>query len=150
MISDKVCTIQHDVAVPTTTFEGPSIPPEPPPVPSITDAQILAWINKVDCDNFTSPVKLKDLVSHHILLQADGGANRSVTNLKDILTVYWDIDDHHMGGIGKGIKCTGKGLFPLVCTDGSTILIEMFYSEEATCTVISPTDMVFNSPDFDS
>lgn len=100
-----------------------SIPPsEPPPnstnftgsldfLHSISDTQLITWVHNTVDKKYTTPVRLNTLRSHQIRLQADGGANRPVTNLKEILTVYWDIAPHEMGGIGDGITCTGKGLF---------------------------------------
>ena len=37
-----------------------------------------------------------------------------------------------------------------MCNDGSSLLVEMFYSADATCTVISPTDVVIKHEEFDS
>ena len=85
-----------------------------------------------------------------IHLQVDGGANRSITNMKDIFTAFWDIDPYKISGIAGNIICTGKGLFPLMCTDGSSLLVEMHYSADASCTVISPTDVVVKNDKYDS
>jgi hypothetical protein len=134
----------------------PPIPPEPPPndlpdtLPDVSDAQLLAWIQRVDSHKFTSPISLPNIKNHHIQLQTNGGANHLITNLKLIFTVYWDIDPLHINGIGEGFTCTSKGIFPLICDDGSTILISMYYLANATCTVISPTNMVCNHNDIDS
>ena len=43
--------------------------------------------------------------------------------------------------------CTKKGLFHLICNDGSVLPVSMFYSKEATERVLSPTDIVFCSAD---
>ena len=47
--------------------------------------------------------------------------------------------------------CTKKVIFHLICEDGSILPVSMFYSKEATDTVISPTDIVFcNADKYDS
>ena len=117
---------------------------------SLSDSQILVWIQDSEIDQYTTPHTINSLRSYKIKLRADGGANCSVTNLREIFTISWDIAPHHINGIGNGIVCTVTGLFPLICTDGSTIIIEMYYSADATCTVISPTNIVFNHSNFDS
>ena len=74
-----------------------------------------------------------------------------VTNNRDYLHTSWDITPYQIGGIGSGITCTTKGIFHIVCDVGSMIPVEMFYSNDATETVVSPTDTVFsNSDQFDS
>ena len=126
------------------------IPPEPPPTLTpwhdidTNNKQILSWVTQIDTTKYTSPVTLANLSKKRFKLQANGGANRSVTNIRDTFTSYWDIDPYYMGGIVDDIKCTGKGIFPLLCSYGSTIMIQMYYSPAASCTVISPTDMVVN------
>ena len=151
-VSDKVYSINDDVRIPPTLYDGPPVPPKPSLDPdlSIADQQILAWLAQVDSESHNDSISITDLTSYHIFLQADGGANRSIINLRYIFPVYWDIDPRHIDGMSNSITCTGKGIFPLVCSDGSTILIEIFYSKDATSTVISPTDIVFSTPDFDS
>ena len=63
----------------------------------------------------------------------------------------WDIAPYRIGGIGRGITCTKKGIFHLVCDDGSILPVSIFYSAEATDTVLSPTDIVFcNADTYDS
>ena len=130
--------------------------PEPPPTSTpwsdidITNEQLISWINHIDTTWYTSPITLDNLQKQRFELQADGGTNCSVTNIKDIFTSFWDIEPYYMGGIGDGIKCTGKGIFPLLCSDGSTILIQMYDSPDASCTVISPTDMVVNDKIYNS
>ena len=118
---------------------------------SITPATILTLLANDDSSRFTSPITDKFLALHHFRLQVDGGANRSVTNNRDCLHTYWDIKPYTIGGIGSGIVCTGKGIFHLICDDDLVIPITMFFSSQATETVISPTDAVFsNSTSFDS
>lgn len=143
----------------SSTLPLSPIPPEPPPSPntddnilyvnSLSDSQIITWPQVSDIGKYTTPYTINSLRSHQIKLQIDGGVNRSVNNLKEIFTVSWDIAPNNTRGIGDGIVCIAKGLFPLICTDGSTILIEMYYITDPTYTVISHIDMVFNHSDFD-
>ena len=81
------------------------------------------------------------------LLQANGGANTSVTNDPSILHTWWTIPPYKIGAISGGITCTRKGLFHLECTDGSVIPVQMYYAADATETVVSPTDIVFANND---
>ena len=68
-----------------------------------------------------------------------------------MLHVSWDIINYSIGGIGDGIVCTAKGVFHLICDDGSVLPNQMYYSPMATETVISPTDIVFsNANKYDS
>ena len=85
-----------------------------------------------------------------IRIQADGGANRSVTNHPNIMNSMWEIKPHYIGGIGSGIKCTHRGVYKLISDDDTILNVEMFYSKEATETVISPTDIVMTNNMFNS
>ena len=88
---------------------------------------------------------------HQFHLQIDGGANRSITNNRDRLHTYWDIEPYKIGGIGKCIVYTGKGNFHFICDNDSAIPITIFSPPHTTVTVIYPTDAVFsNSDSFDS
>ena len=112
---------------------------------------ILTILAKHDSTQFTRAVTPDLLRQQHFRLQVNGGANRSVTNNRDYLHTSWDITPYKISGIGSGIACTAKGIFNIVCDDGSIIPVEMFYSAAATETVVSPTDTVFsNSDQFDS
>ncbi len=115
---------------------------------TMTTANILRLLQQHDKEVYSQPLSPKQAF---IKLQCDGGANRSVTNDESLLHVSWDISPYSIGGIGTGITCTKKGLFHLICDDESILPVEMFYSAEATETVISPTDIVFsNSDKYDS
>ena len=52
-------------------------------------------------------VRIHDM---YIKLQCDGGANISVTSIEFILQHIQNIPNYHIGGIGKGIKCTKRGI----------------------------------------
>ena len=116
------------------------------------NAEILRILQLHDDVSFTKPTTTSDLeASHFRLLQADGGANTSVTNDPTILHTWWDINPYTIGGIAGGLTCTRKGLFHLECLDGSIIPVSMYYSADATETVVSPTDIVFaNSDKYDT
>ena len=143
----------------SSLHQDPPLLPEPPP-PSGIDSSTLAYINLLsdlqllvsiktnNATTYTVPYEIDGLIPPKIILQANGGANCSLANLKEIFTVTWDIAPHHMDGTGDGIISTTKG--PLIFSDGSTVLIEMFYSADASGTIISPTDIVFNHSNFDS
>ena len=69
----------------------PLVPPESTPNqcnPSVTnDAQLPTWICRLDEAKYTVPVhpnSFQDMIK----LQVDGGANRSVTNNKELLTTF--------------------------------------------------------------
>ena len=79
------------------------------------------------------------------LVQADGGANRSLTNNISLLHTYWNIEPYMIGGIGACVTCTKKGPFHLKCDDGSVIRVEMFFSADYTETIILPIDIVFTT-----
>ena len=118
---------------------------------SITPSTIITLFAHNDSSRFTSPINNNFLCFHHFRLQIDEGANRSVTNNRDCLHTYWGIVPYCIGGIGDVIICTEKGVLHLLCDNSSIILISMFFSADATETVISPTDTVFsNSDSFDS
>ena len=68
-----------------------------------------------------------------------------------MLHISWGIAEYVIGGIGDGIKCTAKGVFHLLCDDGSVLPVTMYYSPMAIETVVSPTDIVFsNTNKYDS
>ena len=73
-----------------------------------------------------------------------------VTNNMDYISTSWEIE-LQIGGIGAVIICTTQWIFNIICSECSTIPVEMFYLKEATETIISPTDNVFkNLVNFDS
>ena len=112
---------------------------------SITPATILTMLAENDESRFTVLITKPLLASRCFSLQADGGANRSVINNREILHVSWDIVKYSIGGIGYGIMCTAKVVFHLICDNGSVLPVQMYYSPMATETAISPTDIVFNN-----
>ena len=118
---------------------------------SISPATILTILANDNATRFTNPIDCTFTRLHPFRLQTDGGANHSITKNRDFLRTYWDIAPYNIGGIRAGIVCTGKVIFHLICDNNSIIPITMFFSTDATETVISPTDAVFsNSYYFDS
>ena len=83
-------------------------------------------------------------------LQNDGGANRSVTNCKQILYNYKDIPPYPIGGANNSspaIYCSGYGYIKWYSPSRYLVLIPCYYSEQASGTIISPTDIVFSHID---
>ena len=158
-IGRSVICLDEGNPQPTTTspdtshllWDSPMFPTSELAERSISPSTILALLATDDSTNFTVPVTQAELGTTNFRLQVDGGANRSVTNNIDYLTTSWEIAPYRIGGIGAGITCTAKGIFHIICSDGSVLPVEMFYSAEATETIVSPTDTVSNnSTDFDS
>jgi len=76
--------------------------------------------------------------------QNDGGANRSVTNNKEILIKYENIPKYTINGVNDGevaIYCTGRGYLPWRVESGELILIRCYYYQHTSGTIISPTDV---------
>ena len=61
-----------------------------------------------------------------------GGATEQLPKNRAYLHIYWEITTYKIGGIGDSILCTGKGIFHLICEDGSIIPITIFHCAEAT------------------
>ncbi len=83
-------------------------------------------------------------------MQNDSGANRSITNNKRILIHYRPIKDYPINGVGNdgpAVTCTGYGYIPWQAGDGERILVRCYYSEQASGTIISPTDIVLQHSD---
>jgi len=72
----------------------------------------------------------------------DRGANRSFTNNIDTLHSVGQIQLHLIGRIKDGIISTHKGLYRLWIGKGNVLEVPMFYCNNASDTVISPTDIV--------
>ena len=77
-------------------------------------------------------------------MQDDGGANRSVTNQKELLIHYKDIKPYGIGGVKKGeaaIYCTGEGYIPWYSDDDELFLVKCYYCEQVAGTILSPNDL---------
>ena len=83
-------------------------------------------------------------------LQNDGGANRSVTNNKNILSQFKEINAYPIGGVNNSspaIYCTGHGYIKWYSPSKYLVLISCYYSTQASGTIISPTDIVLSHID---
>ena len=80
-------------------------------------------------------------------LHIDGGANRSVTNCRDVLLHYRNIKPFHIQGVNAddlALVCQGFGYLPWRAPNGTSILVRCYYSQAAADTIVSPTDIVLN------
>ena len=62
--------------------------------------------------------------------QNDGGANRSITNLKHLLTDFITIPLYRISGVKDkeiAVQCTGFGYIPLSSDNGERILVPCYY-----------------------
>ena len=78
-------------------------------------------------------------------LQNDGGANRSVTSMKNLLLNFQHIKPYPIGGVNDNetaITCTGYGYLPWQSDSGDITLIKTYYCPDVRGTIISPTDIV--------
>ena len=83
-------------------------------------------------------------------VQSDTGANQAVTNNKESLYAYSDIDPYPVGGVKAddvAIICTGHGLLPWQSTEGHIIMVRTMYCDEVDGTIISPTTVVQQNQD---
>ena len=78
-----------------------------------------------------------------IRVQIDGGSNQRITNNTDILHFYKNITPFYIGYIDEGgtMACTGVGVYYLHTITG-VIPIKILYSELASETIVSPTDVI--------
>lgn len=74
-----------------------------------------------------------------VRLQIDWGADRLLTNQRDLLSRYQPTATYNIYGINKD---DGKGCLPWLSDNGDTIYIPCYYSLDAAETIISPTDAV--------
>jgi hypothetical protein len=81
------------------------------------------------------------------LLHIDGGANRSITNDSTLLLQMRHIRPYYMSSASQAdsIKCTGMGYLPWQAPNGRSILVKCYYSEQATDTILSPSDIVLTN-----
>jgi len=88
-----------------------------------------------------------------VRVHIDGGANRSITHLREHLLSYRNIKKYPMSGVAAGdaaLVCTGIGYLPWQANTGEVILVKCYYSSDAADTIISPTDIVVNCHDYDA
>ena len=113
----------------------------------ISPSTILTILAKHDRSHFTSQVNEIKLKSHTFKLQADGGANRLVTNNRDMIYVSWYISPYTIGRSGDRVVRTAKGVFHLICDNSSVLTVIILYSEQVTETVALLTDIIFSNMD---
>jgi hypothetical protein len=97
--------------------------------------------------NDTKPSFTEETIT--VLIQHDGGANRSLTNHKELLCNYSDIPHYPIYGISSddaALTCSGKGFIPWRAQTGDVLYVPCYYSEQAAVTIISPTDVVLSYP----
>ena len=85
--------------------------------------------------------------------QMDSGANKNVTNDRSIIRNFVDINPVPIYGVDhRTAAChiTGRGITELDTTDGTSLEIQMFYSEHCSGTIISPNAIVQRSKAFTS
>ena len=74
----------------------------------------------------------------------DSGANRSVTNNRELLHSIETIPKVQIQGANKGsgfLHCAEKGIFNLKCSDGSIIPVSVYLTDDVDGTILSPTDI---------
>ena len=77
--------------------------------------------------------------------QMDSGANRNVTNDRNILRNYSDIKPIAVYGIGNedaACHITGRGILTLEMMEGTDLNIIMYFSSGCSGTILSPTAIV--------
>ena len=75
-------------------------------------------------------------------IQNDTGTNKVVTNNKEIMYAYHDIDPYPIGGVKADnvvITCTGEGLLPWETLEVNIIIMRTLYYKDVDGTIISPT-----------
>ena len=71
-------------------------------------------------------------------VQSDTCANQAVTDNKESLYAYSDIEPYPIGGVKAdkvAIVCTGHGLLPWQSTEETIIMVKTMYSSEVGGTI---------------
>ena len=92
----------------------------------------------------TGVVRTMNHASVGYLIHHDSGANRSVTNNRQLLHSITPIPQVKIQGANKGsgfLNCMEKGIFNLQCNDGSIIPVPVYLTEDVEGTILSPTDI---------
>ena len=100
-------------------------------------------------------MKLKSKLTNKIQIctdkvQSNTGANQAVTNNKESMYIYSDIDPYPIGGVTAdkvAIVCTGHGLLPWQAREGNIVMVRTMYCREVNGTIISPTTVVQQNQD---
>ena len=130
------------------------------PAPDSEDQRTVAkWDEMINSLKQESQVKKinndDDTVTERITIctdkvQSDTGANKAVTNNKNILYAYSDIEPYPIGGVKAddiSIVCTGQGLLPWQSREGEIIMVKTLYCSDVDGTIISPTTVVEQNQD---
>ena len=134
---------------PTLLTSSTSILPVTHPLPQHDSCQNHKAAIRLMQNTWATVTSCPSVVQVHI----DGGANRSITNLRDHLLKYQNIKKYPMSGVAAGdaaLVCTGIGYLPWQADTGEIILVKCYYSSAAADTIISPTDIVVNGSTYDS
>jgi len=78
-------------------------------------------------------------------VKSDTGENNNVTDRKQLLVTYKDIESYPIGGVKAedlAIICTGKGIPPRLSQEGKCTMIETLYCADVDGTIISSTTVV--------
>ena len=146
IISDSIFP-QHPDIQKLTTIPQTSYICGPPSHPCIHDTTLESHISAMI--NSTNNNGLYELnINTHV--QNDSGANRSVTNLISLLHDYRQIEPYPIAGVNSdapAIYCTGFGYLKWYSKDRELILVPCYYCENASGTIISPTDIVYSHRD---
>jgi len=92
-----------------------------------------------------SPTKYMMLNICTDTVQNDTGANNNVTDKKQLLVTYKDIESYPIGGVKAEdlvIICTGKGILPWLSQEGKCTMVETLYCADVDGTIISSTIVV--------
>ena len=89
-------------------------------------------------------LKIHSMHSHRIHIQQGQngiGVNTSVTNDKESILLYQDINPYPINGVDKAdpaITSTGKGYVLWRTNSGESLLVPIFYCEQSDGTILSP------------
>ena len=103
--------------------------------------------NKATARLIQTAWSLANTMPTNMRIHIDGGANRSITNDRNMLVRYRNIKKYPMSGVAAGepaLICTGIGFIPWHDDNGEVVLVKCYYSEAAAETIVSPNDIVTN------
>jgi hypothetical protein len=95
----------------------------------------------------TPPTRPQNPTTILTWMQIDGGANRSLTNNKQLLSRFKTTTSYNIHGINKddiALQCTDKGYLHWTSNNGDILYIPCYYSPEASETIMSPTDVLLS------
>ena len=111
-----------------------------------TDSNVYSIYSEISSTNRLGTVNTIQFDFSQLKIQNDSGANRNVTNNKEILNDFQEISPYSIGGINNdestNIVCTGEGFLCLRTDDNKSIPLRMLYSPDTSGTIVSPTSIV--------